>query len=290
MSNSQTERASLMDDFSLEITGKDGAAVAGAAANIPAGTRINVTFLGNEDLDLRVRAAQAVQAAGFIPVPHIAARRVRSAGEFREILQALQEAGVSERLFLIAGDPAEPEGPFLDALSLINAEKLADFGVNEVGISGYPEGHPDIPDAKLKEAFTAKIAAIAEQQLQAVVLTQFAFDVDAVVRWIRSVRREGYQGLIRIGTPGPAGIKRLLGYARRFGIGSSAGIVRKYGFSLTNLMGTAGPDKFLRGLQEQLDADPTSGQVGLHFYTFGGLNATAEWAEEFTAKLEGQNA
>ena len=53
---------------------------------------------------------------------------------------------------------------------------------------------------------------------------------------------------IRVGTPGPAGIKRLLGFARRFGIGANAMIVKKYGFSLTNLMGTAGPDKFVTDL------------------------------------------
>ncbi len=53
---------------------------------------------------------------------------------------------------------------------------------------------------------------------------------------------------IRVGTPGPAGIKRLLGFARRFGIGANAMIVKKYGFSLTNLMGTAGPDRFVNDL------------------------------------------
>ena len=74
--------------------------------------------------------------------------------------------------------------------------------------------------------------------------------------WIDQVRDRGIDSTIRIGTPGPAGIKRLLGFARRFGIGANAMIVKKYGFSLTNLMGTAGPDKFVGDLSSLLAASP----------------------------------
>jgi methylenetetrahydrofolate reductase (NADPH) len=31
---------------------------------------------------------------------------------------------------------------------------------------------------------------------------------------------------------------------------------------------------------------PEHGPVGLHFYAFGGLKATAEWIRDFTAKQE----
>ncbi|MGI8449815.1 MAG: hypothetical protein ACR2MP_22085 [Streptosporangiaceae bacterium] len=34
---------------------------------------------------------------------------------------------------------------------------------------------------------------------------------------------------------------------RAFDVGTSAGIARKYGLLLTNLRGTAGPDRFIRG-------------------------------------------
>src|SRR4051812_2364848 len=51
----------LLDDFSLEMTGKDVPALEDAAAAIPPGTHINVTFLGNEDLPMRVSAAAAVK-------------------------------------------------------------------------------------------------------------------------------------------------------------------------------------------------------------------------------------
>ena len=274
--------AALLRDFSLEMTGKDVPALEEAAAVVPAGTRINVTFLGNEDLGMRVAAARAVREHGFVPVPHLSARRLRSQGELEEFLAALAEVGAAEHVFVVGGDPETPEGPYPDSLSVIRTGVLPRHGVRGVGVSGYPEGHPGIDDAALWSALTDKTAAIREQGLEPEIITQFGFDKDPVLEWLAEVRRRGVDAPVRIGVPGPAGVRRLLGYARRFGVGTSAGIVQKYGFSLTNLLGTAGPDRFLRDLAAGLDP-AVHGQVLLHFYTFGGLRATAEWVREFGA-------
>ncbi len=279
----------LIQDFSLEMTGKDIPALVEAKDHIPPGTRINVTFLGNEDLEMRVAAAKAVRDLGFVPVPHISARRLQSQGQLEEFLGRLQDVGAVEHVFAVGGDPATPEGPYEDSLAVIRSGILQQFGVREVGIGGYPEGHPDIPKDRLWSALKDKTTALAEQDLGAVILTQFAFDTDPVADWIDAVRAEGIGAPIRVGTPGPAGIKRLLGFARRFGVGANAMIVKKYGFSLTNLMGDAGPDRFVNDLAAVL-AEHTPGsqphigrQVGLHFYTFGGLLATADWVRHFVA-------
>lgn len=280
----------LIHDFSLEMTGKDIASLREAKDQIPPGTRINVTFLGNEDLEMRVAAARTARELGFVPVPHISARRLKSRAQLEEFLGRLQEVGASEHVFAVGGDPATPEGPYEDSLEIIRSGVLQQFGVREVGIGGYPEGHPDIPDDALWRALEDKTAALAEQGLGASILTQFAFDTDPVADWIDAVRARGINAPIRVGTPGPAGIKRLLGFARRFGVGANAMIVKKYGFSLTNLMGDAGPDRFVNDLAAVLaDHAPGSpphigGRVGLHFYTFGGLLATAEWVRQFVAE------
>jgi methylenetetrahydrofolate reductase (NADPH) len=275
--------ARLVEGFSLEMTGKDVAGLAEARPLIPVGTKINVTFLGNEDLEMRVAAAKAVVDAGFVPVPHISARRLASRGQLEEFLGRLQEVGATAHVFAVGGDPAEPEGPYPDSLSVIRSGILPEYGVTEVSIAGYPEGHPDIADDVLWRHLEDKSAALTEQGLDAVILTQFAFDTDPVTRWIRAVRDRGIHAEIRIGTPGPAGIKRLIGFARRFGVGANAMIVKKYGFSLTNLMGTAGPDRFVTDLAGLLAQDPSSGSVKLHFYTFGGLLATSQWARDYVA-------
>ncbi len=279
----------LVTGYSLEMTGKDVPGLMEAKDSIPAGTKINVTFLGNEDLEMRVSAAKAVREFGFVPVPHISARRLSSRGQLEEFLSRLQDVGATESVFVVGGDPATPEGPYEDSYDVIRTGLLLDYGVKEVSIAGYPEGHPDISDEVLWRALDEKSLSLKQQGLKATILTQFAFDTDPVLDWIDQVRARGIDSTIRIGTPGPAGIKRLLGFARRFGIGANAMIVKKYGFSLTNLMGTAGPDKFVTDLSAMLadkntdaPAGTTSGPVKLHFYTFGGLLATADWAREYS--------
>ncbi|GAA1466277.1 methylenetetrahydrofolate reductase (NADPH) [Microbacterium thalassium] len=272
----------LVEGFSLEMTGKDVPGLQEAAHAIPAGTKINVTFLGNEDLDMRVAASKAVKDLGFTPVPHISARRIGSQAQLEEFLGRLQEVGATEHVFAVGGDPAEPEGPYPDSLSVIQTGILQQYGVKEVSIAGYPEGHPDIETDVLWRHLDDKVASLKEQNLDCTILTQFAFDTDPVMSWIDAVRARDIDATIRIGTPGPAGIKRLINFARRFGVGANAMIVKKYGFSLTNLMGTAGPDRFVSDLAALLEADEASGSVKLHMYTFGGLLATADWARAFT--------
>jgi methylenetetrahydrofolate reductase (NADPH) len=84
--------------------------------------------------------------------------------------------------------------------------------------------------------------------------------------------------------PGPTSIKGLLGFASRLGISTSHTIAKKYGFSMTNLLGKAGPETFIRGLEAGLDP-AKHGVVLLHFYTFGGFKGTAEWIAHFRQAL-----
>lgn len=271
---------SLLEDFSLEMTGKDVPALEEAAEFIPAGTRVSVTFLGNEDLEMRVAAAAAVRRLGFVPVPHISARRLGSQAELEQFLDALVSEAAAEDVFVVGGDPAEPMGPYEDSLALIRTGLLERYGFRHVSFGGYPEGHPDISDDVLWQAVTGKYAAVRELGLESSIITQFGFDADPVFAWLSELRRRGVDAPVRIGVPGPAGVKRLLNYARRFGVGTSAGIVHKYGFSLTNLLGTAGPDRIIREFAERHDP-AEHGQILLHFYTFGGLKTTGEWIRNF---------
>jgi len=275
--------AALLGDFSLEMTGKDSGKLTDARHAIPAGTRVNVTYLGNEDHGLRLAAARAVRESGFVPVPHIAARRLASEHALREFLSGLWDHGAAEHVFVVSGDPARPEGPFDDALAVIRSGLLQEYGVRTVSLSGYPEGHPDIPDPALWTALEHKHAALREQALAADVITQFGFDVDSVLSWVEKCRQRGIDVPIRVGVPGPAGVRRLLTYASRCGVGTSASIARKYGLSITNLMSTAGPDRFLQSLAEGYRPQ-RHGQLKLHFYPFGGLQVTSDWITEFRQK------
>jgi methylenetetrahydrofolate reductase (NADPH) len=229
---------------------------------------------------MRLEASRAVKRLGFVPVPHISARRLGSQAEFEEFLAALRADGTGANVFTVGGDPTRPEGPYEDSLALIETGLLREYGVRHVSISGYPEGHPDIAGDALWSALRDKSASIAGQELDGSVITQFGFDVDPVLAWLEKVRAEGITLPVRIGVPGPAGVRRLMSYAARFGVGTSASIAKKYGLSITNLMGTAGPDKFLRALADGYDP-ARHGDIKIHFYTFGGLRATSEWIARF---------
>jgi tetratricopeptide (TPR) repeat protein len=140
----QSVWADLLDGFSLEMTAKDIPSLNEAAPLIPKGTRISVTFLPNEAFEDRVAAAAAVRRHGFVPIPHLSARRIGSERELDDYLARLSgEAGI-DHAFVIAGDPPEPLGPYEDALAILKSGLLSRHGVKHVGISGYPEGHPDI--------------------------------------------------------------------------------------------------------------------------------------------------
>jgi len=270
----------LLSDFSLEMTGKDAGKLEEARGNIPPGTRINVTFLENEDGRMRLDAVHAVKRFGYVPVPHISARRLRTREQLDEYMAALAAAGACENVLVIAGDPTEPLGPFEDTLAVIKSGLLQQHGVRNIGVGGYPEGHPAIPESALWSALEGKAAVLRQLGLPGVVITQFGFDVDPVLKWVEAVRERGIDLPVRVGVPGPAGVRRLLSFASRLGVGTSTGIAKKYGFSISNLMGTAGPDKFIRALAEGLDPG-RHGEVKLHFYTFGGLKATADWIADF---------
>lgn len=273
----------LLKNWSIEMTAKDVARLEEAADLIPKGTKIPITFLPGETFEMRIAAAKRVRELGFLPIPHISARRLQSREELERFLGGLQREVGTDHAFVVAGDPPAPLGPYEDALSIIRSGLLARYGIKRIGISGYPEGHPDIGDEKLWRAKLDKQAAILERGHDFAVVTQFAFDSEPVFAWLEQVRKQGVQATVRIGVPGPASVKRLLAFASRCGVSASANVMKKYGMSLTKLLTTTGPDRLLEEYAAGLDP-AKHGEVLVHFYPFGGLRATAEWVRDFLAK------
>jgi methylenetetrahydrofolate reductase (NADPH) len=276
-------RTNMADGYSLEMTAKELDGLREAAPLIRPGTQVAVTFLPGEEMAQRVEAAKLVRELGFEPIVHLSARRLTSVEELDSYLAAItREAGV-KRVFLIAGDPPEPEGPFADSLQVIESGLLEKHGITIAGVGGHPEGHPNNTPAELWDWMERKLAALRARGITPLVVTQFAFDDDAIVAWVKEMRERGIDVPVRLGVPGPAVIKRLLGFAKRCGVGASANVMKKYGISLTNLIGSAGPDKLVDSLDRKLNQDE-HGRVRLHFYPFGALKASAEWINQYDAK------
>ena len=280
--NWEKPMTNMVDGYSLEMTAKETEGLREAASAIRPDTQVAVTFLPGEELEQRVEAAVLVRELGFEPIVHLSARRIESVEQLDWYLGEITSRAGVKRCFIIAGDPPEPEGPFSDSLQVIETGLLEKHGIEVVGVGGHPEGHPNVDKNDLWIWMQKKIDAVRARGMTPLVVTQFAFDDDAIVEWLAEMRERNIDVPVRIGVPGPAGIKRLLGFAKRCGVGASASVMKKYGISLTNLIGSAGPDKLVSSLESKLTE--RHGRVRLHFYPFGALKASADWINAYDAK------
>jgi methylenetetrahydrofolate reductase (NADPH) len=179
-----TISVSRVSPFSLEVTGKNVAQIQDLKCSIPKNTPVNVAFLGNESHRHRILAAKTIRECGLEPVPIISARRIRSQEDLDDLLGTLVMEASPRRFIFVGGDPQTPSGSYPDALSLLGSGVLVRHRIRDVGIVGYPEGHPKIEDAELWRALSWKIAFLEDAGCSIEITTQFGFDADAIARWI----------------------------------------------------------------------------------------------------------
>ena len=181
------------------------------------------------------------------------------------------------KLLVIAGDRAEPAGPFHGALEAIDSGLITRGGIAEIGVSGYPDGHPRIADHELARVLAAKLEAAEQTGLKVNIVTQFCLDAGPIVAWVRALRDHGIDHPVRIGLAGPTSLSTLMRYARRCGVrASTRGLARNAGL-IKHLLGASAPDAIIRALIEA-NRDGALGDVAPHLFSFGGIGATARWA------------
>jgi len=271
----------ITEGFSIEITAKDTAGLKEAADGLPPGTPVAVTFLPGETLDARLAAAKQVRELGFEPMPHFSARRIKSEAELKSMVERMvAEAGV-KRCFAIAGDPPQPEGPYSESSMLIETGIFEKNGITAIGVAGHPQGHPNMTEEECFAVLERKCAMIHDRGMKPLIVTQFGFDPDAFMNWLVALRKR-VDAPVRIGVPGPTSIKMLVKFAARCGVEASASVMSKYGVSLANLLGSAGPDKMVDAFASGFGSE--HGRVRLHFYPFGGLGKTAGWIADYNRK------
>jgi methylenetetrahydrofolate reductase (NADPH) len=272
----------VTDGFSLEITAKDVDGLKRVAPSLPPDTPVSVTFLPDEEPDARIAAATAVRELGFEPMPHFSARRIESHAEFESYLEAVVQQAKVRRCFVIAGDRDTPAGPFADSSALIATGCFEKAGIKAIGIAGHPDGHPHMSAEQRWDVLKKKAADIEDRGMAPLIVTQFGFDAGSILAWLKELRGRGLGVPVRVGVPGPAGIKTLLRFAARCGVEASASVIAKYGISITQLLGSAGPDRLVDALSERISSE--HGRVRLHFYPFGGLQRTVEWIKSYDSR------
>lgn len=268
----------LIDGFSVETTPASAAKVASFADHLAPGTTVNVTFLPGSAIGDTIAVATRLRAEGFEPVPHIAARSITDAAMLDRTLGRLKdEAGVTQAL-VIAGGLDRPLGAFTSSMDLLATGLFGAHGIRKIGVAGHPEGSPDIDETALKDALLWKNRFAAERGLEMYIETQFCFDAAAIIAWDRRIRGWGNTLPIHLGVPGLATLKTLLKFAQMSGIGPSIRVLTRQARNLAKLMLVQAPDRLLLDLAAYKAGDPECGIEKLHFYPFGGLAKTAEWA------------
>ena len=247
------------------------------AGLLPAGTPVYVNHLPRRELSHTLPALVALAAAGLEPVPHMAARRIGSRNEAESFLkQAVRLAQVS-KVMLIGGDVPDPVGPYRDAATLLHERLLADCGMQQVGLAGYPEGHPRITSAVLADALAEKLALAAKQGMGAHVVTQFSFAPNRIVEYCADLARRAPNVPVCVGLPGPTSPRTLLRYAQRCGVSASLRALQAQGMGAVRLFTNVDPTDQLTALARHMHTGSASNVVGVHLYSFGGVATTAHW-------------
>ena len=279
--------AELVSGGSLEIGAHRPQDARAIAALLPAGTPVYVNHLPRHRLLDTVPTLVAVRDAGLEPVPHVAARRVRDRTELRSFLErATGEAGVRKALIL-GGDEPEAAGPYADGAALLKEDFVASSGLREVGLPGYPEGHPRIPASVLESALAEKLMLAAAHGMGTYVVTQFSFAPSRVVDYCARLARQAPGVPVYVGLAGPTNPVALLRFAQRCGVSASLRALGTQGMNAVRLVTHTDPADQLAALARYCAGHASCNVVGVHLFTFGGVAAAANWFNRQLSRAPG---
>ena len=214
-------KADLVANGSIELSATAPEQIAKASQLLPYGTSVYVPSPAKKSLHSNIEIVAALHEAGLEAVPHIAARKVKSRRELREyLLRVVEEYGV-HRVLIIGGDVAKSAGPYADSSALLHDDVLAEAGIHEIGIAGYPEGHPRIPPEVLNADFDAKLELASGLGLGIEVITQFSFAPARIIEYCAALSHRAPEIPVYVGVAGPTQPAMLIRYSRYCGVSAS---------------------------------------------------------------------
>jgi methylenetetrahydrofolate reductase (NADPH) len=270
--------ASLLRDYSIEVLPRSIETVAALADIMPAGSQIYIAYVPSGRPNGIVAMATELRNAGFVPVPHIAARNLTGYTQFTELLARLHGEAGTNRALVIGGDVDHPAGPFHASLDLLLTGAFQKHGFTALGFACYPERHRKIDGTRLREALAAKLALVREQGIAPWLVSQFCLEAPPIVEMAERLRDQGITAPLRIGVAGPTDRRTLWKYALHCGIGSSIRALGTRADVVRDILVRTAPDELLATLAAMLAGRPELGIAGVHMFSFGGPVRAAEWA------------
>lgn len=280
VSPSQKSLGELIAASSLEMSPRELHRAGEVAALLPANTCVYIPSLPGLPLARTLEAVAAIRAAGLDPVPHVSSRRILDRDEFRDFLKKAVSLHGVHRAMLIGGDEPRAKGPYADSLQVLEEGVLAECGVREIGVAGYPEGHPRISNPAMQEAFRRKVELARGQRLGLYVVTQFSFAPARVVEYCAELGRAFPSVPVYVGIAGPTDAVALARYAQRCGVSASLRALRNLGSGIAKLVTHTDPREHVLSVARYSAARESSNVAGVHLYSFGGVVRTAAWMRE----------
>lgn len=265
---------------SIEVAPKQAIESADLPGLFPAGSRVYITDIGTDPVDVLVSAARRVHDLGYKPVPHFAARRLTTKVALEErIRRTTAEAGVTDVL-VIGGGLDRPAGEFSSSMEVLETELFGKYGVTEIGVAGHPEGSPDFSEETAIAALKAKQAFSERTGARLRIVTQFGFDAAKFISWAEGLREQGIDLPVHLGVAGPAKITTLIKFAAMCGVGNSINFLKKNALSLTALATSHSPESVVAPIERHVQATPSTAIRQIHVFPFGGLKKSSEWLVE----------
>src|SRR5690348_15381808 len=171
----QSSTVEMLRGYSIEVNPSQTKVLDAAVERLDRGTEVLLTWIPGVDPMDAVAPAARLRDAGLLPVPHVGARHLQNAAQLEQFAARLaDEAGV-DRVLIIGGERAKPAGPYESSLAVMQTGILQKAGITRMAVAGFPEGNPNISEAVLDEALTAKVKFAHHAGLQLSVVTQFCF-------------------------------------------------------------------------------------------------------------------
>jgi len=266
----------LVRSASIELTCREIFEVAPYRKFLAPGTQVYVPHTPGARSSDTISAAKMLVADRMVPIPHIAARRLKSEAEFVDVLDQLREVGCKQAL-IIGGSVGRPEGPYGSSLDLLQSGKLERAGFTRIGVAGHPGGSPDISSEKLREAYLAKRSLAAAGKFEMYIVTQFAFEAELILDWEQGLRNIGNRLPVHVGLPGVTSGAKLLKFAAICGVKASASFLRTGTQAMVRLLSRWHPGALATGIAQQTVDDIGCMIRQLHFFPFGGFLDTVSW-------------
>ncbi len=248
---------------------------------LPPSSTVSVTCSPTKGIPATLDLTMQLLDLGHHPIPHISARMVEGPDEVFKLAAWIREHGLRD-LFVVGGDAEHPHGPYPDALSFLRDLLAHDHGLERIGVPAYPDGHPFIDRALLRDALHAKQAVIAEAGVSGGASTQMCFDAGRIRTWLQEERRLGLTVPIHLGVPGVVDRTRLMTMGARLGVGTSLRYLSKNRATVVRMLAPGGydPTDLVRAMAPDAES---LGVVGLHSFTFNSVADTAKWRETLLA-------